>query len=211
MVATNMLNTQNRRTVFLHLSRILIRIALCQHLSEKPTSTVIKSPELSVVNNRSDGSPWPIKMCFYYSHCVDWQEDGTHPHNYQYVKGPDAELFQTYFENKFFPQVKELMVNYGDVGLIWFDVPESGEYSITILYSAHRNLARDKKNDIHLDGKPVLSFATQATRGASPDPWTNFEDHVVGRMSTEEGRRNLALVPQPKQDGRKMPPRKKQK
>jgi alpha-L-fucosidase len=442
----------------------------------------------------TDGSPWPIKMCFYYSHCVDWQEDGTHPHNYQYVKGPDAELFKPYFENKFFPQVKELMHNYGDVGLIWFDVPrvpfsveqakqvvdmmreaqpatlvngrlgkdefidyrvsgdngvagvptdyywetpssinhtygygkgdtdwrsweeladllvrcvshngnyllnigpkgdgtipeksveilhdlgrwvkpnseaifgsdatpyrgemmtsmdwgyctqkdnvlylfvknwpkdgkvalplirnevkkvsfliaadqaaldhersvdargnrvviikvpktapvekgmvvikaelegkaaldpvkhfyddtrkqivleardfhaitgpktkiyydremdalhnffakggdapvwtfdvpESGEYSIAILYSAHRNLARDKKNDIHLDGKPVLSFATLATKGASQDPWCNFEDHVVGKMSMEKGRRNLAIVPQPKQDGRNM-------
>ena len=71
----------------------------------------------------TNGSPWPIKMCFYYSHCVDWQEDGTHPHGYQYVKGPDAELFQTYFENKLFPQVRELMHNYGDVGLVWFDVP----------------------------------------------------------------------------------------
>jgi len=71
----------------------------------------------------TDGSPWPIKICFYYSHCVDWQEDGTHPHSYKYVKGPDAKLFQKYFENKFFPQVKELMHNYGDVGLIWFDVP----------------------------------------------------------------------------------------
>ena len=83
-------------------------------------------------------------------------------------------------------------------------MPESGEYSITILYSAHRNLARDKMNDIHLDGKPVLSFATQATKGASQDPWYNFEDLVVGKMSMEEGRRTLAIVPQPKQDGRNM-------
>ena len=78
----------------------------------------------------------------------------------------------------------------GDAPVWTFDVPESGEYSITILYSAHRNLARDKKNDIHLDGKPVLSFATQATKGASQDPWYNFEDHVVGKMSMEKGRRN---------------------
>lgn len=71
----------------------------------------------------TNGRPWPIKVCFYYSHCVDWQEGGTHPHGYQHVKGPDAQLFQTYFEKKLFPQVRELMHNYGDVGLIWFDVP----------------------------------------------------------------------------------------
>jgi hypothetical protein len=92
----------------------------------------------------------------------------------------------------------------GDAPVWTFDVPESGEYSIAILYSAHRNLARDKKNDIHLDGKPVLSFAALATKGASQDPWCNFEDHVVGKMSMEKGRRNLAIVPQPKQDGRNM-------
>ena len=92
----------------------------------------------------------------------------------------------------------------GDAPVWTFDVPESGEYSITILYSAHRNLARDKKNDIHLDGKPVLSFATQVTKGASQDPWCNFEEHVEGEMSMEEVRRTQANVPQPKLDGRNM-------
>ena len=442
----------------------------------------------------TDGSPWPIKMCFYYSHCVDWQGDGTHPHSYQYVKGPDAELFKPYFENKFFPQVKELMHNYGDVGLIWFDVPrvpfsteqakrvvdmmkeaqpdtlingrlgkmefvdylvsgdngvagvptdyywetpssinhtygygkwdtdwrsweeladllvrcvahngnyllnigpkadgtipeksveilhdlgawvkphsaaifgadptpyrgekmtsmdwgyctqkdsvlylfvknwpedgkvdlpliknevkkvtflvatgqaaldhersvdergnnvinikvpkvaptdegmvvlkvelagkadlapvkhaydaqnkrivleardfhaitgaktkiyydrdmdalhnffakggdapvwtfdvpESGEYTVTILYSAHRNLARDKKNDIHLDGKSVLGFATRATKGPAEDPWYNFEKHAVGKITMKQGRRNLSIVPKTGQGGRNL-------
>lgn len=440
------------------------------------------------------GGPWPIKICFYYSHCVDWQEAGTHPHNYQYVKGPDAELFRTYFENKFFPQVKELMHNYGDVGLIWFDVPrtpfsteqakqvvdmikeaqpatlingrlgkeefvdylvsgdngvagvatdyywetpssinhtygyskwdtdwrsweeladllvrcvshngnyllnigpkgdgtipeksveilhalgkwvkphseaifgteatpyrgermtsmdwgyctqkgnvlylfvknwpedgcldlpllknkvrkisyllaanqaslghersvdargnkvitikvpkvapvsegmvvikveldgkaaldpvkhfydvqkkqivleardfhaitgdktkiyydrhmgavhnffakggdapvwtfnvpESGKYSMTIQYAAHPNQARDKKNDIRIDGKTTLSFATQATKGSNPDPWYNFEDHAVGKIAMEKGRRTLSIIPQPDQSGRNM-------
>jgi alpha-L-fucosidase len=67
--------------------------------------------------------PWEIKMCFYYSHCVDWMEDGTHDHGYKHATGPDAEKFQEYFDRKFYPQVKELMENYGEVGLIWFDVP----------------------------------------------------------------------------------------
>jgi alpha-L-fucosidase len=441
-----------------------------------------------------NGRPWPIKMCFYYSHCVDWQEAGTHPHNYQFVKGPDAALFQSYFERKFFPQVRELMHNYGDVGLIWFDVPrvpfsteqarqvvemmrkvqpatlingrlgkeefvdylvsgdngaagvpteyywetpasinhtygygkwdtdwksweelaerlvrcvshngnyllnigpkgdgtipeasvkilqdlgkwvkphseaifgtestpyrgekmtsmkwgyctqkdnvlylfvrhwpkdgnldlpliknkvnrisyllaadkaeldyersvdargnrvitiklpktapvekgmvvikaelegkadldpvkhfydarkkqlvleardfhaytapktliyydrdmdavhnffakggdapvwtfevaESGKYSVSILYAAHPNLAKDKKNDIQIDGKTVLSFATRATKGSSADPWTNFEAHEIGRIPMEKGRRTLAIVPQPDQNGRNL-------
>jgi len=67
--------------------------------------------------------PWEIKLCFYYSHCVDWMEDGTHDHAYKYATGPDAKKYQEYFDRKFYPQVKELMENYGEVGLIWFDVP----------------------------------------------------------------------------------------
>lgn len=67
--------------------------------------------------------PWPIKMCFYYSQCVDWMEDGPHPHGYKYSPDPNAEQFQEYFDRKFYPQIKELLTNYGDIGLIWYDVP----------------------------------------------------------------------------------------
>jgi hypothetical protein len=92
----------------------------------------------------------------------------------------------------------------GDAPVWTFNVPASGEYSVSILYSAHRNLARDKKNDIRLDGRTLLSFATQATQGASQDPWYNFEEHRVGEITMEKGRRNLAIVPQAKQSGRNM-------
>ncbi len=67
--------------------------------------------------------PWEIKMCFYYSHCIDWMEDGGNTHNYKHASGVDPVKFQEYFERKMFPQVKELMTEYGEVGLIWFDVP----------------------------------------------------------------------------------------
>ena len=92
----------------------------------------------------------------------------------------------------------------GDAPVWAFDVPESGDYSVTIVYSAHRNLARDKKNDIQLDGKPVLTFATQATQGASEDPWRSFQDHVVGSIAMGMGRRALSIVPQPNQSGRNL-------
>ena len=67
--------------------------------------------------------PWEIKMCFYYSHCIDWMEDGGNTHGYKHASGVDPAKFQEYFERKMFPQVKELMTEYGEVGLIWFDVP----------------------------------------------------------------------------------------
>jgi alpha-L-fucosidase len=67
--------------------------------------------------------PWEIKMCFYYSHCIDWMEDGGNTHGYKHASGVNPAKFQEYFERKMFPQVKELMTEYGEVGLIWFDVP----------------------------------------------------------------------------------------
>ncbi|VXD14415.1 alpha-L-fucosidase [Marinoscillum sp. 108] len=67
-----------------------------------------------------------IKFCFYHS-IVDWH----HPQaqaplypNYnagqkdQSVFNPE---FPKYYENYLKPQVKELLTNYGDVGVVWFD------------------------------------------------------------------------------------------
>jgi len=67
-----------------------------------------------------------IKFCFYHS-IVDWH----HPQaqaplypNYnagqkdQSVFNPD---FPKYYENYLKPQVKELLTNYGDIGVVWFD------------------------------------------------------------------------------------------
>ena len=72
-----------------------------------------------------DKGPWKIKMCFYYSHSIDWMEDGGNTHEYKHASGVDPVKFQEYFDRKMFPQVKELMTKYGDVGLIWFDVPRA--------------------------------------------------------------------------------------
>jgi alpha-L-fucosidase len=84
-----------------------------------------------------------VKLCIYYSHCVDWNE----PHggnlasdikpNYDndpnYVPktwGNDwdfpngtPEGFSEYLERKVKPQLRELLTNYGPIGLIWFDTP----------------------------------------------------------------------------------------
>lgn len=67
-----------------------------------------------------------IKFCFYYS-IVDWR----HPQaqaplypNYnagqrdQTVFNPE---FPEYYKNYLKPQVKELLTNYGDIGVVWFD------------------------------------------------------------------------------------------
>lgn len=74
-----------------------------------------------------------IKPGFYYSHTVDWAERdgagrtfrGRPMENDNYWDFPDRESkdFKRYFYGKCIPQVKELLSNYGDVYLIWFDIP----------------------------------------------------------------------------------------
>ena len=82
---------------------------------------------------------YDLKLGIYYSHDLDWHEpDGGDP-------GPDAEKnvggvswgndwdfpnykekhFEHYFEGKVLPQVRELLTNYGEVALMWFDCPNS--------------------------------------------------------------------------------------
>lgn len=70
-----------------------------------------------------------LRMCFYYSQDQDWAEDGGSGH-WEDVgdKGwwgykPDQEKFAAYLERKVKPQLRELLTNYGPIGLIWFDTP----------------------------------------------------------------------------------------
>lgn len=60
-------------------------------------------------------------FCVYYSQMQDWE----HPHGNgnTWDFDPKSQDFRTYFYEKCVPQVKELLENYGDIGLIWFDTP----------------------------------------------------------------------------------------
>lgn len=77
-----------------------------------------------------------IKPGFYYSHAMDWAEPdgagyrslyygGSDVLNCNYWDYPDKETkdFKRYFYGKCIPQIKELLTNYGDVYLLWFDYP----------------------------------------------------------------------------------------
>ncbi len=77
-----------------------------------------------------------IEPGFYYSHAMDWAErdgagyicryyGGVPANNSNFWDYPDKETkdFKRYFYGKCMPQVRELLTNYGDVYLIWFDYP----------------------------------------------------------------------------------------
>lgn len=64
---------------------------------------------------------YDIKLCLYYSQAQDWHDKNG------YEDGTDNshKNFETYFYEKCLPQVTELLTNYGDIGMMWFDTPMS--------------------------------------------------------------------------------------
>jgi len=90
-----------------------------------------------------------IKFCFYYS-IVDWH----HPHaqgnlypNYNIAQHDDPSVvnpkFPKYFKNYMKPQVKELLTNYGDIGVVWFDGDWISDYTTEMgkeMYSFIRDI-----------------------------------------------------------------------
>lgn len=62
-----------------------------------------------------------LKLGLYYSHWVDWE----HPQGWDHSKeiyGISPEDYDRYWQGKVIPQITELLTNYGEIGLIWFDM-----------------------------------------------------------------------------------------
>ena len=62
-----------------------------------------------------------MKFCVYYSQMQDWEDPDGDGNNWDYV--PEHKDFKRYFYRKVIPQVTELLTNYGEIGMIWFDTP----------------------------------------------------------------------------------------
>jgi len=80
-----------------------------------------------------------IDFGVYYSHNIDWMDGSDaqsalyseqHPDASEHEKtfgantwDPSPNSFEDYLQNKAFPQVKELMTQYSDMKLLWYDMP----------------------------------------------------------------------------------------
>ncbi|MDX1284575.1 MAG: alpha-L-fucosidase, partial [Draconibacterium sp.] len=70
-----------------------------------------------------------MKAGAYYSQDLDWsQSQGgalTNAYNvWDYpLETPDHERFDKYMQSKSLPQVEELFTKYGEIGVVWFDIP----------------------------------------------------------------------------------------
>ena len=63
-----------------------------------------------------------LTFCLYYSQLQDWADPNGFGNTWDFgpEKGKD---FRKYLEEKCKPQLKELLTEYGKIGLIWFDTP----------------------------------------------------------------------------------------
>ncbi len=64
-----------------------------------------------------------IVPCLYYSHGVDMHEPNAMGNTWDFPTAEADRDFDSYFNGKCKFQLRELLTNYGDLGLIWFDVP----------------------------------------------------------------------------------------
>lgn len=62
---------------------------------------------------------YDMKLGFYYSQAQDWHD----PDGYMYLKDNSKKNYRAYLERICFPQLRELLTEYGEVALIWFDTP----------------------------------------------------------------------------------------
>ncbi|MFC5051857.1 alpha-L-fucosidase [Rubritalea spongiae] len=64
-----------------------------------------------------------IRLGFYYSQNQDWTEPYGGEYKGERPKDYTPDDFNIYFEKKVIPQVTELLTNYGDIAMVWFDTP----------------------------------------------------------------------------------------
>ncbi len=62
-----------------------------------------------------------LKLGIYYSHWIDWEHPDSWDHSKE-VYGISAEDYDQYWQEKVIPQMRELLTNYGPIGLFWFDM-----------------------------------------------------------------------------------------
>ncbi len=80
------------------------------------------SPKRDIVKELAEAcKKHGLKMGLYYSHWVDWE----HPYGWDHSKeiyGISPEQYDKYWQEKVIPQVRELLTNYGEISMMWFDM-----------------------------------------------------------------------------------------
>lgn len=79
-----------------------------------------------------------IRLGFYYSQFQDWHEPNGGGNDWDF--DPKGKDYAAYYRGKSLPQITELLSNYGELGIIWFDTPGNmnKEESAAFLEKVHQ-------------------------------------------------------------------------
>jgi alpha-L-fucosidase len=113
-----------------------------------------------------------IKLCFYYSQTQDWHHPNGDGNDWDYDE--KTKDFGGYVETYVKAQVRELLTNYGPIGLIWFDTPKhmTAEQSQSLLELVH-----ELQPDCLVSGRVGNSMGDYASAGDNriPDRAVNID------------------------------------
>ncbi|MCL5128922.1 MULTISPECIES: alpha-L-fucosidase [unclassified Algibacter] len=118
-----------------------------------------------------------IKFCLYHS-ISDWhhpQAQGPYYPNYT-GKNVNPE-FPEYYKNYLKPQVKELLTNYGDIGVVWFDGEWISDYTTEMGKEMY---------DFILNIQPKTIVNNRVDKGRQGMKGTDKEGNFVGDFGTPE-------------------------
>ena len=106
-----------------------------------------------------------IKLGFYYSQTQDWHHPDGDGNDWDF--DPAEKDFAGYIEDYVKPQVRELLTNYGPIGIIWFDTPKgiSEEQSRSLLA-----LCNELQPDCLVCGRLGNALGDYATAGDNRIP-----------------------------------------
>lgn len=80
------------------------------------------NPKRDIVKELADAcKKHGLKLGLYYSHWVDWEHKYGWDHTRE-IYGITTEEYDQYWQEKVIPQMRELLTNYGDISMIWFDM-----------------------------------------------------------------------------------------
>lgn len=80
------------------------------------------NPKRDIVKELSEAcKKHGLKLGLYYSHWVDWEHENGWDHNKE-ITGISPEQYDKYWQEKVIPQMRELLTNYGEISMIWFDM-----------------------------------------------------------------------------------------
>ena len=117
-------------------------------------------PERDIVDELSRAcKKHGLRLGLYYSHWVDWEHKYGWDHSKE-ISGITADEYDAYWQEKVIPQMRELLTNYGDIGLFWFDMWV--DYSKTVVTKEQllqlKSLIRELQPDCLVNSRLGLSI-----------------------------------------------------